>query len=355
MEEILTEDVEFAHWSPELRRAVMSVRPDFFGLPAMQRLRYRVDMPDEDHQAIVSALLKAHGHADAEKIARRESYDTVPVEIKHRINEWLQPLVGVGEDAFSLNEHFEAGTSILDFETLLAYDQNDHALDEKARSAVDPAYMQRPYVGALNAAWGRCMVGGRLCYLTLSMLAYDLGRAMRKVAGEAIERLIPHRYVPGPLDGAVEDGLVQWDRQLDAGGQEGLLEELQLRAWDFVAKRREELLIDFRDHPLNATYLVENPFPNADANEQNLLVIFSDPSALEKIRFASFLSDCRALAQPADDLALVKSRETRRVIEYVNEQHHELVRTFDPKVVRFRRRRKVMMHPKTFQDLGEID
>jgi hypothetical protein len=330
----------------------MSVRPDFFGLPSMQRQRYRVDMPDEDRQAIVSALLKAHGQADAEKIARKESYDTVPVEIKNRINEWLQPLVGIGEDAFSLNESFEAGKSILDFPTLLAYDQDDHAHQEKARSAVDPDYLQRPYAGALHATWGRCMVGGRLCYVTLSMLALHLGSAMEEVADEEIERLIPRRYVPGPRDGSVEGGLVQWDRRLDAGGQEGMLEELQSRVWNFLAKRRDELLIDFRDHPLNATYLVENPFPDVEADEQNLLVIFSDPSVLEKIRFTSFLSDCRAPAQPADDLALVKGRETRPMIEFVNEQHLELMRTFDPRVVRFRRRRKVMMHPKTFQDLG---
>lgn len=352
MEKVLAENVEFTHWSPELRRAVMSVRPDFFGLPSEQRLRYRVDMPDEDRQAIVLALLKANGHVDAEKITRRESYDTVPVELKNRINEWLQPLVGIGEDAFSLNESFEAGKSILDSPTLLDYDKNDHAYQEKARSAVDPGYLQRPYAGTLHATWGRCMVGGRLCYLTLSMLALHLEGAMEEAADEEIERLIPHRYVPGPRDGSVEDGLVQLDLRLDAGGQERMLEELQSRVWNFLAKRRDELLIDFRDHPLNATYLVENPFPDVEADEQNLLVIFSDPSVLERIRFASFLSDCRALAQPREGLALVEARETKRMIEYVNEQHLELVRTFDPKVVHFRRRRKVMMHPKTFQDLG---
>ena len=348
----LADNVEFTQWLPELRRAVMSVRPDYFGLPPERRLRYRLDMPDEDRQAIVAALLRAHGHADADETARREPRHDVPVELKNRINEWLQPLVGIGEDAFSLNESFEAGKSILDFPTLLAYDQDDHQFQEKARSKIDPSYVQRPYAGALHSTWGRCMVGGRLCYVSLSMLACHVGGAMQEAADEEIERLIPHRYVPGPNDGDAEGGLIQWDRRLDAGGQEGLLEELQSRVWAFEAKRRNELMIELRDHPRRATYLVENPFRDVEADEQHLLVIFTDPSALEKIRFTSFLSDCRALSKPLEDLALVEGRETGRTIAYVNEQHLELVQSFDPNVVRFRRRRKVMMHPTTFHGLG---
>ncbi|MBC7379612.1 MAG: hypothetical protein H7346_19530 [Burkholderiaceae bacterium] len=84
-------------WSPELRRALISVRPDFFGQPPDQQLRYRVKLPSKDRQAIVAALVAAHGHSRPAEVAEQESNGDIAAPVQHRINEWLQPIFGLGE------------------------------------------------------------------------------------------------------------------------------------------------------------------------------------------------------------------------------------------------------------------
>lgn len=122
-------------WSPELRRAVMVARPEFFAWSAEDQLRYRVKLPHDDREAVVAALLREHGERRPAALAKLESHGRVPLDLQNRINEWLQPLKGIGEDAFALNEHFAEGSSILDFETLLDYDRDDHAFQQDAQSA----------------------------------------------------------------------------------------------------------------------------------------------------------------------------------------------------------------------------
>lgn len=193
----MVDEQELTHWTPELRRAVMSVRPDYFALPLPDRLRYRVDLPKADRHSIVAALLKLHGHAHADSIARGEAERQVAVELQNQINQWLQPLIGIGENAFSLNEYFKPGRPLPDFSTLLAYDKDDHAFQEEAKAAEIPGYVRRPYMGALNGTWARCLRNGRLCYLTLTMAASRVIDHIDEAANEEVERLVPHRYVPG--------------------------------------------------------------------------------------------------------------------------------------------------------------
>jgi len=295
--------------------------------------------------------MKAHRHAGAEVVADGESHDHVEVPVQNQINEWLQPLIGIGADAFSFNEQFHLGQSLIDFPNLLAYDQNDHALQEDARSANDPDHVRTPYAGALHGTWARCMRDGRLCYLTLSTAASRVLDVAHNAAEEEIERLIPHRFVSGPKHGQEEGGLVQWDQRVDAAGHEHLLEELQRRVWRFEAGRFRDLQYEINELQLSSAFLVEDPYPEAAPGEQNLLVVFSDPLALERVRLTSFLADCTSMARSHDWLTQVEEGERDRVLHYVNEQHRELLRTFDPKVLPLRRRRRLMMDPKLFNDL----
>jgi hypothetical protein len=45
-------------WSPELRRALTRVRPEFFGWTPEQKLRYRAALPADDYAAIVAFWLR---------------------------------------------------------------------------------------------------------------------------------------------------------------------------------------------------------------------------------------------------------------------------------------------------------
>ena len=58
------------------------------------------------------------------------------------------------------------------------------------------------------------------------------------------------------------------------------------------------------------------------------------------------------MEQPREKLTSLESPEAERVIRFVNEQHQELMRTFDPSVVPLRRWNKVLIHPDAFDALN---
>lgn len=341
-------------WTPELRRAVMAARPEFFAWSVEEQLRYRVKLPGGDREAIVAALLREHGQRRPAALARLESRGRIPLDLQNHINEWLQPLKGIGEDAFSLSESFAEGSSLLDFETLLDYDRDDHAFQQEANRRDFENYEPQPYTGALHGAWARVLVDGRLCYLTLSMASWQLYSAMQDAADAEIEARIPHRHVRGPEDGKRDErGMIRWDLRVEAGGQEALLEELQHRVWSEQLRRRLELGQILAAQHQGACFLDDAPWEASPPDECNLLVVFSDPDALGAVRFASFLRDCRRIERPLAELRALEACEARRMREFVAAQHDDLVLDFDRKVVPLRKKLKVMMHPDALRDLED--
>ena len=341
-------------WSPELRRAVMVARPEFFAWSAQEQLRYRVTLPDEDHEAIVAALLREHGERRPAALAKLESQGRVPLDLQNRINEWLQPLKGIGEDAFALNEHFAEGSSLLDFETLLDYDRDDHAFQQDANLRELKGYHSEPYTGALHGTWARVLVDGRLCYLTLMMASWQLYDAMEDAASAEIAVRLPHRHVRGPEDGKRDErGSIRWDMRVQANGQEALLEALQHRVWQEQFRRRRELGQLFCEQRQAVCFLDDHAWEHQDPNERNLLVVFSDPEALAAVRFTSFLRDCRRIERPLAELRALEAREAKRMRDFVAAQHEDLVKNFDPKVVPLRKKLKVMLHPEALRDMED--
>ena len=66
------EESELTHWQPELRRALIAVRPEYFDWSDDERLMYRVRLPNDDREAIIVALLKAHGRRRPVSTAKLE-------------------------------------------------------------------------------------------------------------------------------------------------------------------------------------------------------------------------------------------------------------------------------------------
>jgi len=341
-------------WSPELRRAVMVARSEFFAWSAEEQLRYRVKLPEDDREAIVAVLLREHGERRPAALAKLESHGRVPRDLQNRINEWLQPLKGIGEDALALNEHFAEGGSILDFETLLDYDCDDHAFQQDAKLRELTGYQPEPYTGALHGTWARVLVDGRLRYVTMTMASWQLYGAMEDAASDEIEVRLPHRHVRGPEDGRRdESGSIRWDMRVEANGQEALLEELQHRVWEEQFRRRSELGQMFREQRQGVCFLDDQPWEHQDPRERNLLVVFSDPDALAAVRFTSFLRDCRRIERPLAELRALEAREAKRMREFVAAQHEGLVKNFDLKVVPLRKKLKVMIHPEALRDMED--
>jgi hypothetical protein len=128
--------------------------------------------------------------------------------------------------------------------------------------------------------------------------------------------------------------------RVDAGGKEGLLDELRHLQNDYLMKRHEVLSEIWDGTALKALYIGEPPLPG----ELNRDFLFSDKTALKAVRFRSFVRDCRAIERPFDDLTPYVDAERQAVENFLRTEHERLSKNFDPKVVTLRKKRKIIVH-----------
>jgi len=347
----MTKRHPFTRWSPELRRAVMRVRPEFFAWSPDQQERYGVDIPNADRDRLDQALLQElFGQTFATAKEARKAAGDLPLSRLGRWNETFQPLVGIGEDAFSLNDFIPDNKTLLDFPTLRALDEADNAFQEQRRKDEDPAYVIKPYRGDLYLSWARLYVDDRFTYATLSMAAGYIYSELDALVFDVVKECIPHEYVPGKNHGKADGNTWQWDMRRDAGGQEALLDELQHRAMLHAMEQVDGLKERWHALGRHGVYIFENPDETAP-EDFNLHFVFTDIEALDRIRFRSFVRDCRAIELPAAELTQGAEIETAGMTAWIKAQHQHLLATFDPKVATLRKKRKVMIHKDAFKDL----
>lgn len=217
-------------WRPELRRAMMKIRPEFFSWSAEEQDRYGVNIPFEDQERLDQAI-------QGELFGHKSHYSKVttcniPIDEQNRLNETILPLTGIGDDCFYLNEWLGEGNTILSFPALRSCDEEDYRFQEEARKLDDTTYGGKPYRGALYLSWARLFVGKQFTYATLSMAAGYIFASLEEAALDLVKECIPHRYTPGKNHGKTEGDCRQGDLRVDAGGQEALLEQLQSQIFD---------------------------------------------------------------------------------------------------------------------------
>lgn len=336
------------HWRPELRRAVVKTRPEFFAWSVEQQERWGLAMPEKDRACFEEALLaELFGRAYATQSEAAAAADRLPLDDQNLWNEAVLPLHGIGEDCFFLNESIPDEENLLDFETVRDYDEDSYRFQEKMRKEEEPDYSGKPYRGSLYLNWARLIVDGRFTYASLSMAAGYLYAGLQNAASDLIEQHIPHRYVPGRHHGKVEGKSWEWDLRLEANGEEGILEELRRRVWDYELDRWEALLTSYDDSTLSAVYLIDE----SPENETGLHFVFTDKRALSGVRFRSFLRDCRRMERPASEIDDALAKQRSALAAFVDEQLADVRRTYDPKVARFAKRRKVMVMKGAFDKL----
>jgi len=334
-------------WPPELRRAMMRVRPEFFSWSRQNRECYGANLPETDRHRLDAALMKELFGARMRSWKREvDGNKRIPLRELNRWNEAILPLVGIGEDCFYLNEWLGSNKTILDFSTLRDYDEDDYGYQENARKRDDSSYASKPYRGSLYLTWARLFVDWKFTYATLSMAAGYLISRLEEMATDIIEMNISHRYVPGKSHGKAKGENFQWDMRLAADGQEGLLEELQYRVFEYIHARYDVLLTDWDRANKRGVYWVDTSEPQ----ERNTHFIFTDKQALSAVRFRSFVRDCRAIERGTDELNDAVTEEETKVKAFITQQHRELLQTFDPKIKRLRRRRKILIHKDAFED-----
>ena len=98
---------------------------------------------------------------------------------------------------------------------------------------------------------------------------------------------------------------------------------------------------------MSGSYLLDE----SDENEARVHFVFTDKRALSAVRFRSFLRDCRSIERPADEIKDVLEKERSALATFVDEQLADVRRTYDPKVARLVKRRKVMVMKGAFDKL----
>jgi len=318
---------------PPLRRALMRVRPEFFTWPLPEQEHYGAAIPSTDALPIESALLK-------DLFSITDADQELMTEQQNRLNETLLPLTGIGEDCFYLNEWLGEGVTLLDFATVCDYDRDDHRFQEESRVKEDATYIVKPYRGDLHHRWARLFVDGRFTYATLSSAARHILSAMQGHADELVDELVPHRYVRGSNHGKRMEKGYQWNMQVDAGGKEGLLDDLRDNIYSHLSIRYDELAENWYARAPRCVFIAERSIPG----ENNMDFVFSDPTAMQAVRFRSFLRDCRAIERPFAELEAEHAQALAQIDSFMRETHQTLEKNFDPKLAKLRKRRTVIIH-----------
>lgn len=327
---------------------MMKVRPEYFGWPAERQERYGAAMPEQDGDHLKEVLMaELFGRTFASREEAVAAADVISLAEQDRWNQIVLPLHGIGEDHFYLNEWFAEDKSILDFDTVRAFDEDDYRFQEQVRKAEDPSYVGKSYRGSLYLNWARLFVDDRFTYATLSMAAGYIYAQLSEAGHELLDARIPHRHVPGKHHGKAEGEHLRWDMRVDAGGQEGVLEALQLRVWDYEQARYDALRTEWGSPSRRGVYLLDESRPP----EANLHVVFADKEALAAVRFRSFLRDCHALQRSTGELSQAVEEEKTALARFIEAQHADVIRTYDPKLTRLRRKRKVLVAKGAFDNL----
>lgn len=267
----------------------------------------------------------------------------------NRFNEAILPLQGIGDDCFWLNEFFGDG-STRDFDTLYDYDLSDHEFQEDCREKDFPDHVRKPYRGSLYATWARLFVDDAFTYATLFCAAGYLLTKIEDHGYDALDRLIPHQYVSGKDDGKPEKGGFLMDTRIDAGGKEEQFEELRERFWKYNRNRYDELLDLWDTQATGRAWIINDTKPDDPA----MTFIFSDKTALQRVRQRHFMADCRSIEGEIGALDAAREEERDRVAAFLEEQHADIEANFDPKIRKFRKKRKVIMTPGFLDDLKNL-
>lgn len=330
------------------RQTMIAVKPDYFSWTPEAQERYRLDMPEEDYFRVRQVLLKSLFDIRADT---REKMDAVFKSFgdEHYLlfNSTMLFFQGMGDDQFYLNEYLGERTTLLDFETLYDYDYHDHCFQEQARKEEDSGYSITPYRGTLYYRWARLRIDGAFSYACLSLAANYLYGIADESGFDKINELIPHEYVDGKNHGKREGKGTLFDQRLEANGKEAQLEELRRRYYSYMSERQKAALDDFDARAQKRVYLVDK----SQKVDPHMSFIFTDKTALQSVRFRHFMTDCRTMIGDNRELDALVEQERQAAFEFLERSHRDIMENFDPKVTRFRKKRKIIIADGALKDL----
>lgn len=332
------------------RKALIAADPGYYAWTPDDQERFRANLDAHTGKKIRKVLLdcllgiKCPGD-DVDRV-----WDGIPLSKLNALN-WAKLLTsGIGEDYIYLNESLAEGKSLLDFTTLYDYDHDDHLFQEQANRRDFPEYKGCEYFACRHPSWVRLLIDDQFYYGTLSSLATFLVDEIDSTGVEYINELIPHEYVHGKEHGKREAGGFLWDLKIDAAGREAHLDELKSRWYANQRERWLELSRQFSAMP-PAVYIQDRDWDD----DPHRFFIFRNEETLKTIRWRRFLSDCQPLMADISVVTKLTVREIDRSKSWLNDSYADIMKNFNPDIVKFRKKKKIIMTVQAMKDLDDIN
>jgi len=332
------------------RKALIAADARYYAWTPEEQERFRATMGEDAICRIQCVLLDDLLDIKCRTDEVDEAWKNVPLNDLNQLN-WLRLLTtGVGEDYIYLNECMAEGKTLLDFPTLYDYDYADYLYQEEARKRDFPDYGGIAYYAYQHPSWVRLLIQEQFYYATFTSLATYALDEIESAGEEIIQQLIPHEYVDGKNHGKQENGGFLWDVNIDAAGQEAQLDELRIR-WNGYQRERWLILSESNVQRPPAVYVHDKDWDD----DPHRYFIFTNESALKQIRWRHFLSDCKSLVGEYAEVEKFVAEEIDRANAWLVENHQDIQENLDPKVVKLRKKRKIILTESALDDLSKMD
>jgi len=329
-----------------VRKALIAANHNYYSWPAEKQEGFRATMDDAAQSRVEAVLLKDLQGIECTAENASGIWRDLSLSKLNNLN-WAKLLTtGIGDDHIFLNESMAENKSLLDFNSLYDYDYEDYLFQEQVNKKESRDYKTRDYYAFRFSRWARLIIDDQFYYATLCSSACYLTDAIEEKSHDCIQRLIPHEYVEGKENGKRVKGGFRWDMQADAGGLEKQLDELKSRLYRYTQQRWLELSKEFtQDSPAVFTEDVNHD------GELNRNFIFNNEEALKQIRWKHFLSDCEPLIADFTNVTERVEQEVAKAENYLQKAHEDIMKNFDPKVVKLKKMMKVVVAPGAFDRL----
>lgn len=331
------------------RKALIAADVQYFSWPASQQEMFRARAPRAAKKRIDQVLLASLLGIKCSLEEAEQIWDDLPIPQLNLLNAAKLMTTGIGEDYIFLNEGLPEGKTLLDYATLYDYDHEDYLFQEEVNRKEFPAYSGSDYFALRHPIWVRLLIKGKFHYASFFSLARHLCDDIEASGHDVIDQLIPHRYVEGEHHGKPQDGGFLWDQRLDANGLEGQLDELKSRWYSYLEARWVALSKDFQD-------LAPAVYSKAAEwdTDPNRYFIFNNATCLKHLHLRHFLADCELLMCETSSLEPLLKQEADRAKSWLTENHQDIMRNFDPKVAKLRKKRKIIMSPAALENQNRI-
>lgn len=341
--------IDKAQITAAAHRALIAADAHYFAWPAEQQERFRTTMDKASRNKVQRVLLSSLLGIQCSVEKFDEAWNDVPLPQLNMLN-WASLLTsGIGEDYLYLNESMAEGKNLLDFTTLYDYDYDDHLFQEAARHREFPKHESADYYAYRHPSWVRLLINGLFYYATFISLATHLTDEIEEAGNDIIEQLIPHKYIDGKDNGKPEKGGFLWDMQLEAGGQEGQLDELKSRWFSYLQERWVTLSKMNAENPA-AVYTQDKDWDN----DPHRFFILNNEATLKEIRWRHFLSDCKPLMANYSMVMSQLEQEINHAKVFLTENHQDIQVNFNPNVIKLRKKRKIIMTAGVLEDLDKM-